>query len=49
MNFLCEKHGIDPESDDAKETEMEMVPLSEVPFYANNKLQFIYLIVLYPT
>jgi len=46
VEFLCEKYEIDPTSDEANEFEMEMVPFNEVPFYENNKLQFIYLIVL---
>jgi len=46
VNFLCVKYEIDPTSDDANEFEMEMVPLGDVPFYKNNKLQFLYLIIL---
>ena len=46
VNFICEKYDIDPESDEANEIEMEMVPFGKVPFYRNNKLQFIYLIII---
>ena len=45
-NFICEKREIDPTSDEATEISMEMVPLGDVPFYKNNKLQFLYLIIL---
>ena len=46
VNFLCVKYEIDPKSDEANKFEMEMVPLGDVPFYKNNKLQFLYLIIL---
>ncbi len=46
VNFICEKENIDPKSEEVNEITMEMVPLSDVPFYGNNKLQFIYLIIL---
>ena len=46
VNFICKKENIDPKSEVVNEITMEMVPLSEVPFYGNNKLQFIYLIIL---
>ncbi len=46
VDFICEKNDIDPESDVVNEITMEMVPLSEVPFYGNNKRQFISLIIL---
>ena len=46
VNFICEKNDIDPESEEVNEITMEMVPLSKAPFYGNNKLQFISLIIL---
>ncbi len=46
VEFLCVKYEIDPTSDEANELEMDMVPFGKVPFYENNKLQFIYLIIL---
>lgn len=46
VNFLCKTYELDPESDEIKNFEMGFVPLSEAPFYGNNKLQFIYLILL---
>ncbi len=41
VSFICERNDIDPESDEANEITMEMVPLGKAPFYGNNKLQFI--------
>jgi putative ABC transport system permease protein len=46
VNFECERHDIDPTSEEANEITMELVPFSDVTFYQNNKLQFIYLIIL---
>jgi len=46
VTFICEKNDIDPESEEANEITMEMVPLGKAPFYGNNKLQFISLIIL---
>jgi len=46
VNFICKKNDIDPESDEVNEITMEMVPLGKAPFYGNNKLPFIYLIIL---
>ena len=46
VNFECERNEIDPTSDEANEITMELVPFSDVTFYQNNKLQFIYLILL---
>lgn len=46
VSFICEKNDIDPESDEVNEITMEMVPLGKAPFYGNNKLQFISLIIL---
>ncbi len=43
---VCERNDIDPESDEVNEITLEMVPLGKVPFYGNNKLQFISLIIL---
>ncbi len=46
VNFICEKNDIDTESEEVNEITMEMVPLGKAPFYGNNKLQFISLIIL---
>ncbi|MCK5134274.1 MAG: ABC transporter permease [Bacteroidales bacterium] len=46
VNFICGKNDIDPESDEVNEITMEMVPLGKAPFYGNNKIQFISLIIL---
>ncbi|MFC2121771.1 ABC transporter permease [Bacteroidota bacterium] len=46
VNYQCKINEIDPTSDKLNEITMEMVPLAKVPFYGNNKLQFIYLIIL---
>ena len=46
IELICLRNEIDPASNEAKEYEMDLVPFSEVTFYQNNKLQFIYLILL---
>lgn len=46
VKFLCATYEIDPASDEAGEITMEMLPLREVPFFGNNKRQFISLIIL---
>ena len=46
VNFICEKDDIDPESEEVNEITMEMVPLGKAPFYGNNKLQFLSLIII---
>jgi len=46
INFLSKIYEQDPESDEMKNFEMGFVPLSEAPFYGNNKLQFLHLIIL---
>ena len=46
INFLSKTYEQDPESDEMKNFEMGFVPLSEAPFYGNNKLQFLHLIIL---
>ena len=46
IKFTCETYEIDPASEEAAEIKMNLVPLAEVPFYGNNKRQFISLIIL---
>lgn len=46
VTFICEKHEVDPESEEVNEITMEMVPLGETPFYENNKMQFLSLITI---
>ncbi len=46
IKFACETYEIDPASEEAAEIKMNLVPLAEVPFYGNNKRQFISLIIL---
>ena len=46
VKFICETYEIDPASDEASEITMEMLPLGEVPFFGNNKRQFLSLIIL---
>ena len=46
VKFICETYEVDPASDEAGELTMKMVPLAEVPFFGNNKRQFISLIIL---
>ena len=46
IKFTCETYEIDPASEEAAEITMNIVPLAEVPFYGNNKRQFISLIIL---
>jgi len=46
LNFISGKYNIDINSKDVKEYTSEFVPLKEVNFYKNNKLSFIYLILL---
>lgn len=49
VKFICETYEIDPASDEAAELKMIMVPLAEVPFFGNNRRQFISLIILLGT
>ena len=46
VNFLCKTQEIDPASEEVTAIKMEMVPLGKVPFYGNNMLQFLSLIIL---
>jgi putative ABC transport system permease protein len=46
VKFTCETYDIDPASEEAADITMKMVPLGEVPFFGNNKRQFISLIIL---
>lgn len=46
VEFICVKNEVDPTSDEANTVEMDLVPFGKVPFYENNKLQFIYIIIL---
>ncbi len=46
FKFACEKYNVDPKSEDANEITLKLIPLKEIQFYNNNKLQFLYLIVL---
>ena len=46
VKFICETYEIDPASEEAGDITMKMVPLSQVPFFGNNKRQFLSLIIL---
>ena len=46
VEYACKRYDIDPKSEEVNEITMEMIPLGDVPFYNNNKRQFIRLIVL---
>jgi len=46
LDVILEKNGIQRNSESAKEFVSGLVPLKEVAFYQNNRLEFIYLILL---
>jgi len=46
IKFLCKTHEIDPANEEVNAIKMEMVPLGKVPFFGNNMLQFLSLIIL---
>ena len=46
IEYASKRYDIDPESEEVNEITMNLIPLGKVPFYNNNKIQFIYLITL---
>ncbi len=46
LEKILEKNGIQPESESSKEYVSGLVPLKDVSFYQNNRIEFIYLILL---
>jgi len=46
VKFISETYDVDPASEEAADMTVNIVPLGEVPFYGNNKRQFISLIIL---